>query len=101
MTLLYLEVIVFLYLCRRNQAKMKEHKPYLYTTDKEPAIPVAQEPVAAYACETTVMPDDVAYARIVDGVLQVTPDIEEEIAAVDRGETVSLGEFKKMFAQWL
>ena len=43
----------------------------------------------------------VAYARIVDGVLQVTPDIEEEIAAVDRGETVSLGEFKKMFAQWL
>lgn len=27
---------------------------------------------------------DVAYARIVDGVLQVTPDIEEEIAAVER-----------------
>lgn len=47
------------------------------------------------------MPDDVAFASIVDGVLQVTPDIEEEMAAVERGETVSLGEFKKMFVQWL
>ena len=79
---------------------MKEHKPYTYN-EEEPEIPKAQEPVAAYACDTTVVPEDVAYARIVDGVLQVTPDIEEEIAAVDRGETVSLGEFKKMFAQWL
>ncbi len=78
---------------------MKEHKPYTYH-DEEPAIPVAQEPVAAYACEAPAMPDDVAYAHIVDGVLQVTPDIEEEMAAVERGETVSLGEFKKMFAQW-
>jgi hypothetical protein len=41
------------------------------------------------------------YAHIVDGVLQVTPDIEEEIAEVDRGEVVSLGEFKNMFAKWL
>lgn len=86
---------------QQNQATMKEHKPYPYTTEEEPAIPTAQEPVAAYACEAAVMPDDVAYARIVDGVLQVTPDIEEEIAAVERGETVSLGEFKTMFAQWL
>ena len=63
----------------------------------------AQEPAAdvAYACEEPVIPDDVAYARIVDGVLQVTPDIEEEIAEVERGEVVSMSEFKTMFSRWL
>ena len=38
---------------------------------------------------------------ILDGVLQVTPDIEEEIAEVERGEVVSMSEFKTMFAKWL
>lgn len=40
------------------------------------------------------------YASIVEGILQVTPDIEVELAAVERGETVSMDEFKTMFAQW-
>ena len=44
---------------------------------------------AAIAYEETVMPDDVDFAHIVNGILQVTPDIEDEIAEVDRGETVS------------
>jgi predicted transcriptional regulator len=39
--------------------------------------------------------------HFVDGRLQITPDIEEEIAEVDRGETVSMSEFKIMFAKWL
>lgn len=39
--------------------------------------------------------------EILDGILQVTPDIEEDIAAVDRGETLSMSEFKTMFARWL
>ena len=39
--------------------------------------------------------------EIVDGILQATPDIEEEIAAVDYGETISLSEFKAMFARWI
>lgn len=47
------------------------------------------------------LPDDMDYAHIVDGVLQITPDIEEDIAAVNRGEVVSMGEFKTMFARWL
>ena len=38
---------------------------------------------------------------VADGVLQVTPDIEEEIAEVERGETVSMSGFKTMFAKWL
>ena len=41
------------------------------------------------------------YAHIVDGVLQVTSDIEEEIAEVERGEVVSMAEFKTMFSRWL
>ncbi len=50
--------------------------------------------------ETFVIPVDVDYADIVEGILQ-TPDIEEEIAAADRGETVQMDEFKTMFAKWL
>lgn len=56
---------------------------------------------AAIAYEETVMPDDVDFAHFVNGILQVTPDIEDEIAEVDRGETVSMAEFKTMFAKWL
>ena len=47
------------------------------------------------------MPDDVDYADVVEGILQVTSDVEEEIAAADRGEIVQMDEFKTMFAQWL
>ena len=42
-----------------------------------------------------------AYVNIMAGVLQITPDIKEEIAEVERGETVSMAEFKTMFAKWL
>ena len=35
------------------------------------------------------------------GILLVTPDIEEEIAEVERGEVVSMAEFKTMFSRWL
>lgn len=62
-----------------------------------------QEPAmsAAYAYESVAIPNDMAYAHIQDGVLQVTPDLEEEIAEVERGEFVSMDEFKTMFSQWL
>ena len=36
-----------------------------------------------------------------ESTLQITPDIEEEIAESERGDTVSMNEFKSMFAQWL
>ena len=45
--------------------------------------------------------EKLAYAHVVNGVLQVTPDLEEEIAEVERGEVVSMGEFKTMFSRWL
>jgi hypothetical protein len=51
--------------------------------------------------ENFVLPDDVDYASIVEGILQVTPDIEEEIAAADCDKTVSMDAFKTMFARWL
>ena len=60
----------------------------------------AQEPVAAYACEAQAIPDDVLHAQILDGVLQVTPDLEEDIAAAEREGTISLDEFKRQFARW-
>lgn len=50
---------------------------------------------------TTALPDDMPYANIVDGRLQITPDIEEEISEVEHGETVSMSEFNMMFAKWL
>ena len=63
----------------------------------------AHEPAmnAAYTYEDVASPYDVAYAHVVDGVLQVTPDLEEELAEVERGEVVSMDEFKTMFSQWL
>lgn len=84
-------------------AKMKENKPYPLIDEEDANSLMAQEPSAdlAYACDAPDMPEDMDYAHIVDGVLQVTPDIEDEIAEVDRGEVVSLGEFKNMFAKWL
>ena len=82
---------------------MKECKPYPIFDEDDGSCLSAHEPVAdvAYACEEIVLPDDRAYARIENGVLQVTPDIVEEIAEVDCGETASLTEFKTMFAKWL
>ena len=64
-------------------------------------LTVNEPAVATTEVMELVMPDDLGYASIVDGVLQVTPDIEEEIAEVERGETVSMNEFKTMFAKWL
>ena len=82
---------------------MKESKPYPRIDNEDGSCLTSQEPAAdvAYAYEEVAIPDDVGYARIVDGLLQVTPDIEEEIAEVDHGETVSMAEFKTMFARWL
>ena len=40
------------------------------------------------------------YVPIVDGVLQITPDLEEIIEEVEQDEVVSMSEFKSMFAKW-
>ena len=47
------------------------------------------------------MDKNLDYAHVVNSVLRITPDIEEEIAEVERGETVSMSEFKSMFSKWL
>lgn len=82
---------------------MKEIKPYPVGEEEDGNITMAEEPSveAAVAYEAPTLPDNLDYAHIEDGVLQVTPDIEAEIAEVERGETVSMSEFKTMFAQWL
>ena len=82
---------------------MKESKPYPVIEEEEGSVMTAREPAAsaAYAYEEPAMPSDVAYAHVIDGVLQVTPDIEQEIAEVERGEVISMAEFKTMFSRWL
>lgn len=82
---------------------MKESKPYPVLEEENGSCMTAQEPAVdmAYTYEEPVIPDGVDYAHIVDGVLQVTPDIEEEITEVERGEVVSMPEFKTMFGRWL
>ena len=85
-----------------NANVMKEAKPYPHIEEEDGSCLTAREAaVALVVTEAQTLPDDVGYAHVVNGILQVTPDIEEEIAAVDRGETVSMGEFKTMFARWL
>ena len=82
---------------------MRKSISYPILEEEDGRCLTAQEPAAdmAYAYEEPVIPDDVDYSPIVDGVLQVTSDIEREIAEVDRGEVVSMSEFKTMFAKWL
>ena len=81
---------------------MKESKPYPRVEEENGSCLTAAEAAVDLAePEVQVMPGDVDYAYIENGTLQVTPDIEEEIAATDRGETISMSEFKTMFARWL
>ena len=81
---------------------MKERKPYPHIEEEDGSCLKASEAAVAIAePEVQEIPGGMDFAHIANGILQVTPDIEEEIAAVDRGETVSMGEFKTMFAKWL
>ena len=79
----------------------KDPQPYPSEEESGKNLTLSESAAALEEQETFVLPDDVDYASIVEGILQVTPDIEEEIAAADCGETVSMDEFKTMFAQWL
>jgi hypothetical protein len=81
---------------------MKESKPYPRIEEEDGSCLKASEAAVAFAeSEVQEIPEDMDYANIIDGILQVTPDLEEEFAEVERGETVSMGEFKTMFAKWL
>jgi hypothetical protein len=80
---------------------MKESKPYPSIEEEDGSCLKASESAVAFAEPEVEIPNGVAYAHIANGILQVTPDIEEEIAEVEHGETVSMGEFKTMFAKWL
>jgi hypothetical protein len=80
---------------------MEENRYPIIEEEDGSCMTAAEPAVAVVEPEVKVIPDDVDYAPIINGMLQVTPDIEEEIAAVERGDTVSMGEFKTMFARWL
>lgn len=69
--------------------------------EEEENVGMVNDPVAAVEAVEIAVPDDLDYAHVVNSVLQITPDIEEEIAEIERGETVSMSEFKTMFAKWL
>ena len=79
----------------------KDPKPYPLEEESGKNPTLSESALAMEEQETYVLPDDVDYACVVEGILQVTPDIEEEIASADRGEAVSVDEFKIMFAKWL
>jgi hypothetical protein len=79
----------------------KDPQPYSSEEESSKSSTLSESAVALEEPEMFLLPDDVDYASIVEGILQVTPDIEEEIAAADCGETVSMDKFKTMFAQWL
>ncbi len=79
----------------------KDPQPYSSEEESGKNLTLSEPAAALEVQETLTFPDDLDYASVVEGILQVTPDIEDEIAAVDRGETVSMDEFKTMFAQWL
>lgn len=99
-----LSVLFLNFAPNKDASTMKENKLYPVIDEEDGSCLTAAEPEEAVAYtepELQVIPDDVDYAHIVNGILQVTPNIEEEIAAVNRGETISMNEFKTMFARWL
>ena len=67
-------------------------------------IDMASEPLLTTSepcVHTRIARPNLAYASVVDGVLQVTSDLQREIEEVERGEVVSLDEFKTMFKKWI
>lgn len=80
-----------------------ERDPHTYPSEEETGNgSIVSESATALADEEMfVLPEEMDYADVVEGILRVTPDIEEEIAAADRGETIQMDEFKTMFAKWL
>ena len=68
--------------------------------EEEENVGMVNEPALAIE-EEIAMHDHVGYANIIDGILQITPDIEEEIEEAEQGKVVSMSEFKSMFAKWL
>ena len=56
-----------------NKMMKKESKPYPIIDEEDGSSLSAQEPICNAACDYDefVIPDEVAYARIVDGVLQI------------------------------
>jgi len=79
---------------------MMKNKSYIDQEDTG-CLAASESALATANAVDVAMPDDIAYAHIVDGVLQITPDIEAEIAEVERGEVISMSEFKTQFAKWL
>ncbi|MBR2277479.1 MAG: hypothetical protein IJ922_06035 [Leuconostoc sp.] len=76
-------------------------KDYVQSAEAQDVV-MASEPAIAVANTVDVaIPSGIAHAQIKDGVLQVTADIEEEIAEVDHGDVVTMNEFKTQFAKWL
>ena len=70
--------------------------------ENETADMKVSDPAVAYATVVnSAMPDGLPYANIENGTLQVSQDIEAEIAEVERGEIVSMNELNSMFAKWL
>lgn len=80
---------------------MKKHQPYPFAEDETNGCSTANEPLAAYATEPYVIPEDTSYVCVENGILHVTPDIEEEIAEVEQGEVITMSEFNTMFSRWL
>ena len=98
---LYYSVFILTF-ATRFENDMKENKPYPHITEEDGSCLSASDPaVALTSPEVQALPQDLDHAHIVNGVLQVTPDIEEEIAEVERGETVSMSEFRNTFSRWL
>ena len=68
----------------------------------EEDLSAVSEPALALSETSEIpLPVETDYAHVVNGILQVTPDIAEEITEAERGQVVSLEEIKGLFSQWL
>ena len=70
--------------------------------ENQEGIDMACESVLALKeVEDITIPNDIPYAHIENGVLQITPDMEEQLSEIEKEGMVSMNEFKNQFAKWL
>jgi len=78
-----------------------DEKQYPHIEEEQNTDMCCEPAVAITESVEVAMPGGLPYAHIMDNVLQITPDIEEEIAEIDNGDIVTMSQFNTMFAKWL
>ncbi len=86
---------------KKKEEKSMKKENYLEIENQEGVDMACESLLALKEVEDITIPDDIPYAHIENGVMQITPDIEEQLSEIEKEGVVSMNEFKNQFAKWL